>query len=240
MTVTISPSPRVLFAQPGVLSEVTVGAAFSLAVQSGTPIQLELDELYHFTSGAYLFGAVMVQDFTLYAFPGGARDLRSEFRVTPSRTFDAFALQLGVIDLAAALPVNIGTPLGTVLTTEGGQVTAPSGVSAGIAAGATADELSVVLTPLTAGAFPTKTLAGLAFVGAVALDFHGASLDKPAILSLAAPANLPTQDPILVAKVVEVGGASYAVLVAVAGRQGGNLVTTVDPLGDGGGVVARY
>jgi RHS repeat-associated protein len=74
---------------------------------------------------------------------------------------------------------------------------------------------------------------GLSFVSAVRVDLHGQSVKEALILSLPVPLDLAENQSVLIAQSVAVGETSHLALVAMAQRFGENLVSTIDPLGDG-------
>ena len=233
--VTITPSPRVLFAQPGARSRVGVLAASSVPLPSGTPFLLELVESYTFSSDGVLHLRPTEQRLALYGFSAGgtALNLRSEFFATPSREFAPFALRLGAIDLAVRVPAEPAAPLGTVIGSSGGVASGATGERASIPAGATVDDLPVVLARIEPADFPLALPSGLSLIRALTFDLHGAALGLPATLSVPAPEGLTTGDSILVAELAEADGESRLALVAIGAVQGTDIVTVVDPKGDG-------
>lgn len=233
--VTITPSPRVLFAQPGARSRVGVLAASSTPLPSGTPFLLDLVESYTFSGGGGLHLPPAVQRLALYGFPAAAAasTLRSELIATPSRQFAPFALRVGAIDLAVRVPPDPAAPLGTVIGGAGGIATAATGERASIPAGAAVEDLPVVLTRIDQVDFPLAIPGGLSFLRALTFDLHGGTLGLPSTLSIPAPAGLGSDDRILVVQLVEADGQSGLALVAVGAVQGTELVTVVDPRGDG-------
>jgi PKD repeat protein len=231
----ITPSPRVLFAQPGARSHVGVLAASSTPILSGTPFVVDLVESYNFSAGGALHLRPTEQRLALYAFPAGGAALnrRSDFLATPSREFAPFALRLGAIDLAVRVPADPAAPIGKVIGGSGGSASAATGERVSIPAGAAVEDLPVVLTRLEQGELPLALPAGLTFVGALTLDLHGGSLVVPATLSVPSPGGLAAGENVLVVQLVEADAESRLALVAVGAVQGTEIVTVVDPKGDG-------
>lgn len=233
LAATLKPSPRILFARPGARSDVRVEATSATAMPSGIQLQIERNEAYTFTESGLLMLAPVAQDVTLYAYPQGAHALQGELTVTPSRFFNLYELQLGAIDLAARLPAQADAALEKVVEEGGGQLTAPTGEQVVIPAAATDKPLAVRLLPLGAAIFasaiPTQTL----FLGGIWLDLHGGQLDLPATLAIKTPGGSTQQDQVLVVRRVEVDGKSYLALVAMGQIKNGQLVTNLDPTGDG-------
>ena len=235
LSATITPSPRVLFAQPGARSRVGVLASSSVPLPSGTPFKLDLVESYTFSNDGVLHLRPTEQRLALYGFSAGttALNLRSEFFATPSREFAPFALRLGAIDLAVRVPAEPSAPLGTVIGGSGGVASGATGERASIPAGATVDDLPVVLTRIDPADFPLALPTGLSLIRALTFDLHGAALGLPATLSVPAPEGLTTGDSILVVELAEAEGESRLALVAIGAVQGTDIVTVVDPQGDG-------
>ena len=68
----ITPSPKILFAQPGARSHVGVLVVPPSRMPSGSSFHLDLAETFNFVSGARLFPDPSGQDLALYSFGAGA------------------------------------------------------------------------------------------------------------------------------------------------------------------------
>jgi RHS repeat-associated protein len=228
----ILPSPKILFADSSDRSLVSAEIGGSGAMQSGTPIQMALTEQYDFLQGEDLQPDGMTQDFVLYAFPADANHLRADFMAGPSRAFDPVLLRVGSLGVAAHAPVVIGQPQGTVLTTEGGSVTAENGAAVIVPPDALSRETSVLLAPLAVSGLQLAITDSYDFLGGIWLDLSGAELSRSAVLSIPAPAGLAQTDQVMVVQLVEVNGATRPMLVAAGRLAGDNLMTTVSPIND--------
>lgn len=229
----ILPSPRVLVAGPDTHAQVTVHATAAISLTSGIPFQIGFAEQYVYLSGETASPEPMTQDFTLYAFPGGARQLQATFIASPSRPVSLSTLKQGLIDLALYLPASFASPSDNIIGVAGGTLSTAEGATLHIPANAVENDLPVVFTALTAADVADTLPSQLNFVGGVTLDLHGVDLQQPATLTMPAPTGLDPNLPILVARLSAVGNGSYWVLVAMATLQNGQLVSTVDPTGDG-------
>jgi PKD repeat protein len=230
----ISPSPRILFAQADARSQVGVAAALPSTLPSGTPIQVELSESFAFASSAHLFPNPRTATHPLYSTaPGRAvAGLKASFAVSPSRQVAPFALDLGTIDLAVSMPPDVTAPRGVVIDATGGAAIATTGERLVIPAAAAAEDLPVVLSRLVATDLPAPLPAGFTFVGGVSVDFHGGLLSQPAQLGVPA-SGIPQGARALTLELIEADNVSYLQLVAAALVQGSQIVSSVDPLGDG-------
>jgi hypothetical protein len=229
---TFSPSSQILFVRTETSTEAAIQIAAEGSLQSGMPIAIEFTEAYDFLGNSHLYPAPMTQDFSLYAYPAGARTLQSALAVSASRPIDPYQLELGRINLAAQWPVTVGAPYGVVLSTNGGQVDAIGGATVRIAAGAAMTDLPVSFQVVGSHAIDIALPDTLLPLGQVLLDLYGARLNYPAILSIPAPLGTGDSDQVLVAELVEANGISQIRLVALASLQDGNLVTQTDLLGD--------
>jgi len=229
----ITPSPKILFAQPGARSHVGILFVPPSRMPSGTTFRLDLAETFDFVTGTHLFPDPAGQDLVIYSFGAGTPlTLISDFNVSPSRTLALVALKGGVIDLAVSMPLDRGTARGAVIGTAGGTATTPD-VQLIVPSGATIENLPVVLSSLTQAQFPPSIPAGLTFLAGAQVDLHGGALSAPAGLSVSAPAGLASSAQVLVVQLREVDGVSYLVLVGAGAVQGGVLAVATDPLGDG-------
>jgi PKD repeat protein len=234
--VTISPSPKILFANASAHSQVSVLATPAASMTSGTVFDLDVTETYAL-SGGTLFLTPTPRTLALYRFvPAGstnaAAPLQAQVTATPSRSFGT-RLQGGSIDLAARLPESTSAAYGALIPPDGGQFTAATGERLAIPPAASASDLPVALTTIAATDLPALIPSGLTFVGGVAADFHGMSLTSSATLSIPLPTQALGSAQVLVAHQTEAGGLTYLELVAVARPSAGALVTSTDALGDG-------
>jgi hypothetical protein len=233
VSVFITPSPKILFAQPGALSRVGVVAVPSAPMPSGSTFRLDLAETFNLVSGARLFPDPTGQDLVLYTVGAGTPlPLTSDFSVSPSRAFSLTTLQGGVIDLAVSMPVDRGAARGTVIGAAGG-IASTADARLSIPAGAAAEDLPVVLSSLAAPQFRAPVPAGLTFLTGVQVDLHGGQLSGAATLSVPAPAGLAPDARVLVVQLREVDGVSDVVLIGVGALQGGLLTAATDPFSDG-------
>ncbi len=234
ITAAILPSAQVLFARTETSTEAAVQVTAPTPLQSGLAVRMNLTEAYDFLADTHLYPPPTAQDLILYAYPAdsGARTLRADFPVSASRTFDPYALELGLISLAAQWPVE-NNSYGIVFTSNGGTVTANGGASVTIPAGALNTDIPVSLTALGPSEINMALPTTLVPLGMVSLDLQGATLNAPVALSIPAPVDVSTTDQILVAELVEANGISQLALVALAALQDGYLVAQTDPLGDG-------
>jgi PKD repeat protein len=237
-TVLITPSPKILFANSSAHSQVRVIATPSGEMTSGTPLRLDVAENYSLSGGS-LFVTRTPRSLALYRFSpalptGGAPGpLESRFVASPSRLFGPFQLQHGTIDLAARLPTDGASGYGALLPGGAGQFTASTGERVVLSADAGADDLPVALSRIDPADLPPIVPPGLSVIGAAELDLHGASLSRPAVLSIPIPVGFQSGAQVLVLRITEVAGLSHPELVATALVQGSSLATSIDPLGTG-------
>lgn len=222
--VAMSPSDRILLAEPGRKTQVGVTAIAGEAMQSGMAYQVEFAESYEFVDGETIYPEPNIQDFVFYAFPGGPFRLESDFNVTPSRPFELATLRLGTVNLRLRAPVGLGLPSGELVSLTGRTVTGAAGETLDFPAGATLSTLPVVLTALEQSAFPITLPADFTFLKGVQIDFAGGVLQRPATLSVPAPAGANGADQMLLIRLVEVGSGSRLVLAGKAQLLDGRLV----------------
>jgi len=233
VTAFITPSPRVIFPQPGASSQVGVLVVPPSRLSSGAAVRLDLAETFDFVAGNHLFPDPAGQDLALYSFGAGTPlTLMSEAPVTPSHSLPLATFKSGVIDLAVSMPLDRGAPQGTVIGPAGGTATT-SDAQLIVPAGAATENLPVVLSSLASAQFPAPIPAGLTLVGVVQVDLHGGALGVPATLSIPTPVGLAAGAQVLVTQLREVSGVSYLVLVGVGVVQNGVLAVAIDPIGDG-------
>ena len=226
--VAMSPSDRILLAEPGRKTQVGVTAIAAEAMQSGMAYQVEFVESYEFVDGATIYPEPNIQDFVFYSFPGGPFRLESDFNVTPSRPFELATLRLGAVTLRLRAPVGLGLPSGELVGLTGSTVTGAGGETLDFPAAATLSTLPVVLTSLDQSGFPVALPADFTFLKGVQIDFAGAALQRPATLSAPAPAEVTGSDQLLLLRLVEVGSDSRLALAGRAQLLDGRLVAGPD------------
>ncbi|HXH06727.1 MAG TPA: PKD domain-containing protein, partial [Vicinamibacterales bacterium] len=231
LQLTITPSPRILFARPDARSEVAVTAASQPRLPSGTPVSIDVAETFSLSGGRRLYRWPGTRTFPLHGVSAAA--LGASFAVGPSRSFAPFALRQGVIDLAARLPADPFAPRGAVVGPAGGEAAAATGERLTIPSGAAAEHLPVVLTRLAVSDLPMPAASGLSLLGGVLVDLHGGVLSIPATLSVPAPAGFSPSGTVLVVELVEAADSTRPALVAVGRLQGGAIASVTDVLGDG-------
>ncbi len=234
-TAVITPSPRILFAQPEARSRVGVLVAPPVPLPSGTPLALDVRESVSYLDGNRLQLEPGVRDFALQTFgaSGGPLGLASSFTVTPSRLVEPFRLRQGVIDLAARLPGNRGAARGVVIGPAGGTAEGADAVRLIIPPGGANEDLPVLVSSIRAQELSSLVPPGLALVTGIGVDFHGGSLGQAATLALPLPPGLPSGGDVLLARIVEFDGVSRLGLAGLGVVQGGDLVFGADPRGDG-------
>jgi RHS repeat-associated protein len=234
-TAAITPSPRILFAQPEAHSRVGVLVAPPARLPSGTPLALDVRESVSYLDGNRLQLEPGVRDFSLQSFgaSGGPLGLASSFTVTPSRLVESFRLRQGVIDLAARLAGDRGAARGVVVAPAGGTAEGADGARLIVPAGGANEDLPVLLSLIPGQDVSSLVPPGLVLVAGVGVDFHGGSLSQAAALALPTPSTLPTTGEVLLARIVEFDGVSRLGLVGLGVIQSGELVFGPDPRGDG-------
>jgi pimeloyl-ACP methyl ester carboxylesterase len=226
----LSPSPRVLFAQPGARSAVTGTAVPSVPLPSGTPLVVDLAETLTFSNGSLLKPWPGTRRLAM--FRSGDNSLAATFTVGPSRELTPFAIRQGAIDLAGRVPSDPNAPRGRVFGAAGGTFTASGGERVIVPAGAAAEDLPVDIATIPADQFPLAIPTASTLIRALTLDFHGAPIGRDVELSVPSPDPLPPGATVAVVNITDVGDATRLILAATAQPDAGALVTTVDPRGD--------
>ncbi len=127
----LSPSPDILFMQPGARSEVEIELLNAPPLPSGTTLSVEFTESYRRTDGTLLIPPVTRQDIVLYQTEAG---MVGRFTASPSEVFDPALLVQGVIHLEA---LGDGDGIGRFLIgSGGGTVTSPEGITLTLPPGA--------------------------------------------------------------------------------------------------------
>lgn len=217
-----SPSPRVLFAQTGAVSEVAVSLAADAELPSGTRVQVHLAEHYSMSDGSGVAPDGMIQDIVLHRSSAG---LQGSFRVSPSADFEPASLLQGVILLEGRDPAD-GS--GTVLDAAGGTLTTGDGVVVGLDGGAATGSV-----PVSAWALQDEApgLDGVTFEAGVEVSFGGLELSAPARLSVT---SAPPEGDVtagLVVSPVAIAGATRYEWVAFGDYDGGAWSVSDDTRG---------
>lgn len=230
-TLTLDPAPRILFAQSGARSRVSVAAASAEPLPSGTPLQIDLAESFTFASGSELKPLPGRRQLGLYSVPG-ATGAAAAFPVVPSRPLTPFSLREGAIDLAGRLPAEPWAARGRVFDGRGGEFTTSTGERVIVPLGASVEDVPVDLLRIAADDFPFPIPSAHTLFSGFLLDVHGAPLSRD--LQVFVPSEpLPAGSVAFVVQLTDVGDATRLVLVALAGPASGGLLTTIDPLGNG-------
>ncbi|MEO8677869.1 MAG: PKD domain-containing protein [Vicinamibacterales bacterium] len=237
----ITPQPRILFYKPGV--NALVGTVLHSALPSGTLLRARIAETYQFTSDAENRPGAFVEDLVLYQAPGAPSTVSAGFTVTPSLTFDPIDLRRGVISVEVMAPS--GNDLLAMIGPDGGTVTAASGESLALPAGAFDTNAPVEIGGLSAEQLGVTLPPSLSLVGAVGVGFGGGAASASGVLSIPKPATVDETAQILLLRVVEIQGVTRLLLVG-RGRVVGTRVVSersVDPsapLLDGVSAPGRY
>ncbi len=226
----LSPSPRILFAEPEARTRVAAEALPAVFAPSGSLLELEIAERYDFADATRLVPESMLQDLTLQRVGGAEPALGAAFPVGPGEAFDPARLRVGTIDLAARLADAVGAPVGAVVGPGGGRVESTAGARVEIPAGAALEPLPVALDSLATDALALELPAELTLLAVLSLDMHGGSLAEPAELAIPLPAGLEPNAQALLVRVSELGGASRLELVALGERVGAELVARTGSL----------
>ena len=104
VTTTIDPEPRILFYRPGALSTVRGRLDAAVALTSGLHIVGRVSESYRFFSGDEVHPEAFESDLTFYQVPGATTRSAADVVVTPSLSFEAAALERGVIGFELIVP----------------------------------------------------------------------------------------------------------------------------------------
>jgi len=202
----LSPSPRVVVADPSARSEVTLRVTSGTALPSGTPVELVLEESYALADDSVLAPPGQRQDLVVFAEPERAL---ARVTVAPPATLDPALLLEGVIELA----LGARTPGASRLVgPAGARLEAEEGVSLELVPGALASEVPVSLRPLAAAAatFPFSEEDGFTLLAGVDVEL-GTPLAASAVLTLPLA---PGDGEVLLLRQATVSGRSEWVLVA--------------------------
>jgi hypothetical protein len=216
----IIPSPRILFMQPGVKSDVSavldVGEPFS----SGTAIEVDFNELYERKDNTLLSPEPMTQDIILYQGPSGPE---GRFPTSPSETFDPLLLQEGVITLTAHRPE--GTEGSGIAGPAGGTVSSPDGITLNIPSGALASVTPVSITSIGVEEGGLSGDARFIPLAGVEIGLNDTVLSSPAELAVNLTAAVNPDAQVLVVRPVMAEGVTQYELVGVASITGNTLTT---------------
>ncbi|HYU34352.1 MAG TPA: Ig-like domain-containing protein [Thermoanaerobaculia bacterium] len=203
---------------------------------SGLAVQAYLEERLVLTGGGEVLEAPFSADLVLYhpeltaAERGGASAGAAgamEFTVSPSPRAAQVLLEVGWENIRL-FPFPEEVERGPVVGPEGGAVDTPEGVELSIPEGALGAKIPVAATLLTASELAAlPQIAGYDTLAAVRIELSGATLARPATLSLPTPAGTPadsTASPrVILAELVEApvdGRGSLARLAARTHRDG--------------------
>lgn len=230
----ISPSPEVLFLQPGSRSQVSALLNSPNAVISGVRVEVEFLEVYNRTDTSVLTPPLTNQDFILY-HPASSQSglnqtpsgLIGSFIASPSQFFNPAFLAEGKIRLRAyrAEGVNGSALVGST----GGTVTTAGGISMSIPEGALDGTTAVLVHSLDKGDPNFEGDSHYKFLGGFNLDLGGRTLQTPASLSLKPSVPPATGSQIVVVSPVSVEGKTVYELLGMASLSGDKLI-----LNDGG------
>ncbi len=220
----ITPQPRIIFYRPGVFSDVSSRVAGAGNLQSGTRALAHVSESYRFFSDLEQHPEPFTQDLVLYQLADASGAIEARHRATPSLTFEALALELGVItiELSTTSSEPRITPL---IPSDGGSVTTPTGEELRIPANAGADAQAFGIQRLTSSDLGLTLPQLLEFVGGAYVSFSG-ELTQSATLSMTRPSTVTDASRILLARIQSVGGEDRLVLVAAARLAGDRLEST--------------
>lgn len=210
----LSPSPRVVFADPEARAEVAARLESPAPVPSGTPIEVRFRESYELADGASLRPAPSDQDFLLFREPEG---LVARFVATPLADLDPTQLVEGVIDLVARVRTEAPPQ---VIGPAGGRVKTPDGVAIEVPPGALGADQPVGLAALAPAALGLPADDRYEVLGGVDLDLGGTSLVTSAVLRLPAPAGAAPGELLLLVRPITVLGRAELELVGVATLSG--------------------
>ncbi|MEQ1870328.1 MAG: Ig-like domain-containing protein [Vicinamibacterales bacterium] len=219
----IAPTPKVLFYEPGVGSDVRSTITPQVPVSSGAVVAARLTESYRFLSGATAAPESMTED--LIAFQDGSTaipPLVASTRVTPSLLFETLTLEQGVIGVEVL--ADAANASGQVALAAGGEFTAPGGQSLVLPPGAVGDGAVVAVTGLTPADLGVTLPSGIAFLGGARISSSDA-FARAGTFSVPAPPGLANLSRILLIRSEEIKGQTRAVLVGVAKLVGDRLTS---------------
>ncbi len=211
------------------------------SLSSGLIVNATVTEKFDLLSGNSVVPTDYVQDLVLYRSPcltnlAEGATLNSELRtlnsgkvgstfpVTPSKEYTIVDLMLGKIGLSITLPEPEAS--GTLVGTSGGRLLDSDGTVISIPANALTKTV-----PIQTKTLPPATLTGVVgadftLLRAVSVSITGATLSTTAELSIPVPSEFNPSLPVVIAKAIDVKGASKLKLVALA-KLSGSLITSL-------------
>jgi PKD repeat protein len=224
----VDPQPRIIFYKPGVKSDVRGRVTTTTPLSSGAIARTRILESYDFFSGAHMQLDPTLEDVVLFQVPGtGGTTLVAGYPVAPSLTFEALALQQGVITVELRAPGGLQESI-EMIGAGGGSVATVSGERIEIGSGAITGPLPVSIASLTTAEIGVAAPEGFEIVGAVLLDFANV-LAAPGSLSVPRGVQVQDGDLIVVARMQELIGQTRFVTVGL-GSVSANRVTSVTTL----------
>ncbi len=213
---------------------------------SGLAVQAYLEERLVLSGGGEVLEAPFAADLVLYhprlsaAERDGAAERAAgamEFTVSPSQRAAQVLLEVGWENIRL-FPFPEEVERGAVVGPDGGTVASPEGVELTIPEGALGAKVPVSATLLTTAELAAlPAIVGYDTLAAVRVELSGATLARPATLSLAAPGNTPaeTDGPrVILAELVEAppdGRGSLAILASRTRRDAQRVVAAPDLAG---------
>jgi hypothetical protein len=232
------------------VGEVVLGSeAGTDDLASGTVVNARINERFDLASGEIVQPAEYVQDLVLYRYPCATNlrlgvagetaaegSLRTTFPVSPSREYGFVDLQLGKVGVEI-WPGEQSVSEGLMVGPDGARLMTEAGDTLEILAGALARTTPVVLRPATAGAAGSLGNDFL-LLRAVTVELTGQTLAASARLSIPLPAGFDPARPIVLARVIEIGGVQRLKLVGFGQVSGSMLVSTTNMTAANGAAVS--
>ena len=207
-------------------------------LSSGTVVDARIDERYELNGGESVQPDEYVQDLLLYRTPcvtnpqrgvagqtAGAGSLRTTFPVSPSHDYGFANLLLGKVG-ETIWPAEQQAAGGMMVGPDGARLLSDSGDALEIPAGALSTSTPVALHLAEAGA--AGVIDGdFDLLRALSVDLTGQTLQFSAVLSIPVPSGFDSSRPVLLARVVEVGGVQRLKLVGFGEPSGSMIVSTL-------------
>ena len=213
---------------------------------SGLAVQAYLEERLVLSGGGEVLEAPFAADLVLYhprltaAEQGSAAERAAgamEFTVSPSPRAAQVLLEVGWENIRL-FPFPEEVERGAVVGPDGGTVASPEGVELTIPEGALGAKVPVSATLLTTGELAAlPAVAGYDTLAAVRVELSGATLARPATLSLPTPDGTPAENDgprVILAELVEEpadGRGSLAILASRTRRDAQRLIAAPDLAG---------
>ena len=220
---TVDPEPRILFYSPGVKTDVRGVISTSTPTSSGLPIEVRLTESYQFLVNGDLQPEQFVEDLFFYQVGGPAVGLGGSLPVTPSQTFEALSLQLGVITVELLAP-PLGPRTVTSVGSGGGSASSLSGETLQVPQGALSLPLPISVRGLPTNALGVTLPPGFDLAGAALVTFTG-SLAKSAVFSVPKPPAITDASQLRLVRPQELSGQTRLVLVGRATIVGNQILS---------------